>query len=184
VHYAKLVGVLNSDLAKIYKPVWYLPPFMIPKPVVQVPRSIKSGGVTKWKEGRGFSLGELKEVGLNAEQARLLGLPVDTRRDSVWPQNVEALRKWLIEVLEGKATPPEPTLPKVVKVKRKRGRAFRGLTSAGRKSRGLISTRFRETHNYKFKKKAKERRLKKRHEATKGLGNVLRISRIINESKE
>jgi large subunit ribosomal protein L15e len=49
-----------------------------------------------------------------------------------------------------------------------RGRVFRGKTSAGRKMRGLVSTRLRETHKYKWKKKQKERELKKRHEASRG----------------
>jgi LSU ribosomal protein L13E len=155
-----------------------------PKPLVKAPSRIASGGITKWKIGRGFSIAEIKAVGLNVEQARLLGIPVDERRDTSWAHNVETLRKWLLDVLEGRVAPPEPTLPKVAVIKRKRGRAFRGLTAAGRKSRGLLSTKYRETHNYKFKKKAKERRLRKRHEATKGLGNVLRISKIINESKK
>jgi large subunit ribosomal protein L13e len=155
-----------------------------PKPLVKVPSSIASGGLVRWKTGRGFSIAELKAVGLNVEQARLLGVPVDERRETSWPQNIETLRKWLIDLLEGRIAPPEPALPKVIKIKHKRGRAFRGLTAAGRKSRGLMSTRYRETHNYKFKKKARERRLKKRHEATKGLGNLLRISRIINEGKK
>lgn len=155
-----------------------------PKPLVKAPVCITSGGLVRWKTGRGFSIAEIKAVGLNVEQARLLGIPVDKRRDTSWPQNVEMLRKWLLDVLEGRITPPEPSLPKAVRVKPKRGRAFRGLTAAGRKSRGLVSTKYKETHNYKFKKKAKERRLKKRHEATKGLGNVLRISRIINARKK
>ncbi|MEM1925388.1 MAG: ribosomal protein L13e [Pyrobaculum sp.] len=151
----------------------------VPRPLVKVPEKLNIIGDTKWKTGRGFSTGELKEVGLNVDQARLLGLPVDERRDSVWPHNVEILKKWLVDVLEGRVQPPEPTVVKQVKIKRKRGRPFRGLTAAGRKSRGLISTTLRETHNYKFKKKAKERRLKKRHEATKGLGNIKRISKLL-----
>ncbi|MCU7788404.1 ribosomal protein L13e [Pyrobaculum sp. 3827-6] len=151
-----------------------------PKPLVKIPARIAQGGVTRWKTGRGYSLEELRAVGINADQARLLGIPVDERRRSSWPQNVENLRKWLLDVLEGKIAPPEPTYPKLVEIKRKRGRAYRGLTSAGRTSRGLTSVKLRETHNYKFKKKARERALKKRHEATKGLGNVLRISKIIN----
>jgi large subunit ribosomal protein L13e len=151
-----------------------------PKPLVKIPARIAQGGVTRWRSGRGYSLEELRAVGINAEQARLLGIPVDERRRSSWPQNVENLRKWLIDVLEGKITPPEPSYPKRIKIKRKRGRAFRGLTSAGRASRGLLSVKLRETHNYKFKKKARERALKKRHEATRGLGNLLRISRIIH----
>jgi large subunit ribosomal protein L13e len=156
----------------------------VPKPLVKVPSSIASGGLVRWRTGKGFSIAELKAVGLNVEQARLLGIPVDERRDTSWPHNIETLRKWLIDLLEGRVAPPEPALPKVIKIKRKRGRAFRGLTATGRKSRGLMSTRYRETHNYKFKKKVKERRLKKRHEATRGLGNLLRISRIINEVKK
>jgi large subunit ribosomal protein L15e len=49
-----------------------------------------------------------------------------------------------------------------------RGRVFRGKTSAGRKMRGLVLARFRETHRHKWKKKQKERELKKRHEASRG----------------
>lgn len=134
-------------------------------------------GVVKWREGRGFSIGEITAVGLGVKQARLLGLYVDKRRKSTWPQNIETLKKWLSDIVEGKVAPPLPT--RTVVTKPKRGRAFRGLTAAGRKARGLVSTSYRETHNYKYKKKKKERRLKKRHEATRGLGNVLRISRIV-----
>lgn len=50
-----------------------------------------------------------------------------------------------------------------------RGRVFRGLTSAGKKMRGLRKSRgLKGTHKYKWKKKAKERKLKKRHEASRG----------------
>ncbi len=50
-----------------------------------------------------------------------------------------------------------------------RGRVFRGLTSAGKKMRGLRKSRgLRGTHKYKWKKKQKERELKKRHEAHRG----------------
>jgi len=50
-----------------------------------------------------------------------------------------------------------------------RGRVFRGKTSAGRKMRGLIRSRgIRGTHKYKWKKKQKERILKRRHEASRG----------------
>ncbi|AFK50830.1 50S ribosomal protein L15e [Thermogladius calderae 1633] len=50
-----------------------------------------------------------------------------------------------------------------------RGRVFRGLTSAGKKMRGLRKSRgLKGTHKHKWKKKAKERRLKKRHEASRG----------------
>jgi len=50
-----------------------------------------------------------------------------------------------------------------------RGRVFRGKTAAGRKMRGLLKSRgLKETHKHKWKKKQKERKLKKRHEASRG----------------
>jgi len=53
--------------------------------------------------------------------------------------------------------------------KQHRGRVFRGLTSAGRRMRGLLRTRgLRGTHKYKWKKKQKEREERKRHEAHRG----------------
>ncbi len=49
-----------------------------------------------------------------------------------------------------------------------RRRVFRGLTSAGKKARGLLKSRgLKGTINQKFKKKQKEREQKKRHEASK-----------------
>lgn len=57
--------------------------------------------------------------------------------------------------------------------KKHRGRVFRGLTSAGKKMRGLRKSRgLRGTVKYKWKKKRKERILKKRHEAS-GRARVL-----------
>jgi len=50
-----------------------------------------------------------------------------------------------------------------------RGRVFRGKTAAGRRMRGLLRNRgLKGTHKYKWKKKQKERKLKKRHEASRG----------------
>jgi large subunit ribosomal protein L15e len=49
-----------------------------------------------------------------------------------------------------------------------RKRVFRGLTAAGKRVRGLLKSRgLRGTIKYKWKKKQKERKLKKRHEASK-----------------
>ncbi|EWG07288.1 MAG: 50S ribosomal protein L15e [Candidatus Aramenus sulfurataquae] len=49
-----------------------------------------------------------------------------------------------------------------------RRRVFRGLTSAGKKARGLLKSRgLKGTIGHKFKKKQKEREQKKRHEAGK-----------------
>ncbi|MGC9118575.1 MAG: ribosomal protein L13e [Thermoproteus sp.] len=154
-----------------------------PKPLVKEPATISSGGVVRWKVGRGFSVGEVEQAGLTVEQARLLGLYVDTRRKSIHEVNVQALKEWLVKVLEGQTSPPEPKIPVSVSIKPKRGRAFRGLTSAGRRARGLLSTRYKETHARKWKKKAAERAAKRRHEATKGLGNLMRISKIVHKKK-
>lgn len=50
-----------------------------------------------------------------------------------------------------------------------KGRVFRGKTAAGRRMRGLLKSRgLRGTHKWKWKKKAKERTKKKRHEASRG----------------
>ena len=49
-----------------------------------------------------------------------------------------------------------------------RRRVFRGLTSAGKKARGLLKSRgLKGTVKHKWKRKQKERELKKRHEASK-----------------
>ncbi len=147
----------------------HVPP---PAPLVKPPRLIENAGLTskEWRKGRGYSIGEIKALGLNIDEARILGIPVDERRRTVWNVNIENLKEWLIRVLKGEITPPPPTLPKHVKIKRKRGRVFRGLTPSGRRMRGLMSVKLKETHKHKWKKKMKERRLKKRHEAVRAKG--------------
>jgi len=149
------------------KPV--VPP---PPPIAKVPRLIKYGGVPprEYKVARGYSVGEIKALGLTVKQARLLGIYVDERRKSVHEENVKALGEWLEKVRRGEIAPPPPTLPKVIVVKRDLRRVFKGKTMAGRRMRGLLSLKYRHTHNYKWKKKAKERRLRKRHEAIRHKG--------------
>ncbi|MCD6349039.1 MAG: ribosomal protein L13e [Candidatus Korarchaeota archaeon] len=43
--------------------------------------------------GRGFSIGELKEAGISLMEAKRKGIPIDQRRKTVHPWNVEALKK-------------------------------------------------------------------------------------------
>lgn len=63
-----------------------------------------------------------------------------------------------------------------------RGRAFRGLTSAGKKMRGLRKSRgLRGTIYYKWKKKQKERELRRRHEASRGAREPWEIAERLRE---
>lgn len=64
------------------------------KPVVKTPKLISKGKVEQ-REGRGFSIGELKKAGLSVKEAIKLGVYVDKRRKSVHEPNVEALKKYL-----------------------------------------------------------------------------------------
>jgi len=68
------------------------------KPQGEAPNAIvvrKHHILIKRRVGKGFSLGELKVVGLSVEQARRLKLKVDERRSTVHPWNIEALRQYL-----------------------------------------------------------------------------------------
>jgi large subunit ribosomal protein L13e len=52
----------------------------------------------KPKEGRGFSLEELRKAKLNLKKALKLKIPVDLRRRSSHEENVEALKSHLKKV--------------------------------------------------------------------------------------
>lgn len=87
----------------------------------------------KVKTGKGFSIDELREAGLNVGEARHLGVPVDQRRSTSYPENVEDLKEWV-----EKARKEGFRVPKTRQSsKGHRGRAFRGMTSSGKKMRAL-----------------------------------------------
>jgi len=66
------------------------------RPLVKTPRLIGEGKITpKWREGRGFSLPELKEAGITLDLAKKLGIYVDRRRRSKHEKNVEYLKSIL-----------------------------------------------------------------------------------------
>lgn len=91
---------------------------------------------SKVKTGRGFSLGEVKEAGLSVGEARHLGVPVDQRRSTNYSENVDNLKEWVEE-----AKRDGFRVPKVKQSsKGQTGRAFRGLTSSGKKMRALRKT--------------------------------------------
>jgi len=104
------------------------------------------------RKGRGFSLGELREAGISLDKAKRLGLYIDKRRDTVHQENVEALKD-LVELLEKGEIPPQV---KSKPSERQRfgspakGRAFRGLTAAGKKSRGLYKVEYRRHPQHKW----------------------------------
>ncbi len=87
----------------------------------------------KTRTGKGFSRDELKEAGLNAGEAKHLSIPVDTRRNTNYPENVEALKKW---VVQAKKYNYRVSKPKQYSKGQTR-RAFRSLTSSGKKMRAL-----------------------------------------------
>ena len=87
----------------------------------------------KTRTGRGFSLVELSEAGLSVGEARHLGVPVDLNRSTSYAENVERLKGWLEEAKrEGFRVPRQKQSSKG-----QRGRAYRGLTSSGKRTRGL-----------------------------------------------
>jgi len=89
----------------------------------------------KVKTGKGFSIDELREAGLNVGEARHLGVPVDQRRSTSYPENVEGLKEWV-----EKARKEGFRVPKARQSsKGQRGWAFRGMTSSGKKMRDLKS---------------------------------------------
>jgi len=112
------------------------------------------------KEGKGFSREELKEVGLSLKQAIKLKIPVDKRRKTKYEENVKILKsinlnelKEIVKLLPKKRL----TRKKRIELARKnRKRVFRGLTSAGKKMRGLRKLKLKETHKAKWKKKRRE----------------------------
>jgi len=104
----------------------------------------------KKKKAKGFSKGELEAINLSINQALKIGIPVDLRRDTVYEENIQTLKNIDLKRLAQLA---KKFLKKKKKVKGKhRKRVFRGLTSAGKKMRGLKRVKLKETHKYKWKR--------------------------------
>lgn len=125
-----------------------------PKPIVLTPL-IRKGKyiVPKSRVGKGFSLGELKEAGVSREQVKALGIYIDERRRSVHKENINLLKQFIEAYKEGKIL--AVTRKKKVGASPQSGRVFRGLTPSGRKSRGLVKSRYKESHKRKWKRHAR-----------------------------
>lgn len=63
--------------------------------------------------GRGFSIAELKEAGLDARTARKHGVPTDVWRDTKYEQNVEQLKTIAKSVKDSKKAEKKKTEPTV-----------------------------------------------------------------------
>jgi len=66
-------------------------------------------GKHKLRKGRGFSLGELKQAGLQEFRARSMKIRIDERRSTIHARNVTSLTDFLASPTQKPAV-PEPTL--------------------------------------------------------------------------
>ncbi len=65
----------------------------------------------KQSQGKGFSLNELKQAGVDKQQAKRIGLPVDVKRKSAHDQNVQALKEHAQKAKEQAQAKPKPPKP-------------------------------------------------------------------------
>jgi ribosomal protein L13E len=89
--------------------------------------------VGRVREGKGFSIEELKSAGISPGEAKKLGIPYDNRRRSNYEGNVEILKEY---IEEAKKAGLSFSAPKVTG-KRLPGRVYKGKTSAGQRMRNL-----------------------------------------------
>lgn len=106
----------------------------------------------KMRDARGFSIGEVKAAGLSPTEVRRVGFYVDERRLSNREANVKTLKNLVKAVSTLKGIHPKPKHARKSEMSSgpHRGRVFRGLTPAGRKSRGFYTVGMRATHRHKW----------------------------------
>ncbi len=139
---------------------------------------VRKGGLRKQRPNKGR---RPKRMGIYGySPAKSLRLIAEERAARKYP-NMEVLNsyyvgedgnyKWYEVILVDPHHPAIKSDPEINWIMRpaNKGRVFRGLTSAGKKMRGLRKSRgLKGTTKYKWRKKAKERKEKKRHEASRG----------------
>jgi ribosomal protein L13E len=70
----------------------------------------------KERNGRGFSLEELRKAGLNRAEAKKLEIPIDKRRKTAHEQNVQKIKSYAKKKAEIKPKPkPQPKTKKKAK---------------------------------------------------------------------
>ena len=74
----------------------------------------------KQSTGRGFSPTELKNAGVNVQQARQIGLPVDVKRKSAHDQNIATIKEHAEKAKAAAAAKPKPQKPQKTKPKPKK----------------------------------------------------------------
>lgn len=84
------------------------------------PFVFKKGG--KQRLGKGFSIGELKEVKLGLKQALKLGIPVDSRRRTVHENNIKSLNEFLAAIVKPKKASEPARKKKGEKAKSEKGK--------------------------------------------------------------
>jgi len=62
---------------------------IIAEPAVRAPKDARP------RRGRGFSREEIQQAGLTIEDARKMGLMVDLRRKTVYPENIDGLKQYM-----------------------------------------------------------------------------------------
>lgn len=115
---------------------------------------LRGGDLDITRKGRGFSKSELHEAGLSIPAAIRLGIRSDPLRRTKHQKNIDELRL-LLESMDKDALKTRQCSIKRCRqsVKAHKGRTQRGLTSSGKRTRGLLRTRgLKSTKNYKFKK--------------------------------
>jgi ribosomal protein L13E len=63
--------------------------------------------------GKGFSTTELEKAGVNKQQAKQIGLPVDVKRKSAHDQNITTIKKCAEKAKAAAAAKPKPQKPEL-----------------------------------------------------------------------
>jgi large subunit ribosomal protein L15e len=146
--------------------------------IIVVRVKVRKGGMRKQ---RPISGRRPKRMGVNAiTVGKSLRLIAEERAQNRYPDLVvlgsyyvgeDGIHKWYEVIL---VDPNNPSITNdkdyswLLNSASKYGRPNRGLTYAGKKARGIAKGRgLKNTHNHKWKKKEKERKLRKGHEANR-----------------